>query len=172
MRTLKYTILGLLYAKPQSGADISRSFEGILGQFWSAKHSQIYPELKKLTKEKLIVPSAEDEKLYELTPAGEEALLNWLCLDEAAEHTTKDVFCIRMLFSDHLDHKRVTHLIHSQLMQHRANLHFLRQSLKEYDASNIAKEDLGSYLLIKRAIGKEKSYISWLTQCLPYFKEP
>ncbi len=46
MRILKYAILGLLRKGELSGYDISSYFKEELGQFWSAKHSQIYPELK------------------------------------------------------------------------------------------------------------------------------
>ena len=55
MRTLKYAILGLLNRKPMTGYDISKEFNFQLAEFWSAKHSQIYPELKKLVSEELII---------------------------------------------------------------------------------------------------------------------
>ena len=45
MRTLKYAILGLLMRSPVTGYDIAKEFGDGLGCFWSAKHSQIYPEL-------------------------------------------------------------------------------------------------------------------------------
>ena len=54
MRTLKYAILGLLMQSSVTGYDISKAFGDGLGSFWSAKHSQIYPELKRLTEEGLI----------------------------------------------------------------------------------------------------------------------
>lgn len=54
MRTLKYAILGLLMRSPVTGYDIAKEFGDGLGCFWSAKHSQIYPELKRLTDDGLI----------------------------------------------------------------------------------------------------------------------
>lgn len=59
MGTLKYAILGLLNRKPMTGYDLSKEFNFQLNEFWSAKHSQIYPELKKLTNEDLIVHEVE-----------------------------------------------------------------------------------------------------------------
>lgn len=53
-RTLKYAILGLVHKEEMSGYDITSQFKQEIGQFWSAKHSQIYPELKRLTEEGLI----------------------------------------------------------------------------------------------------------------------
>ena len=49
MRVLKYAILGLLNQKSMSGYELSSEFESALNEFWNAKHSQIYPELRKLT---------------------------------------------------------------------------------------------------------------------------
>ena len=54
MRVLKYAILGLLNQKSMSGYELSSEFESALNEFWNAKHSQIYPELKKLTEEGMI----------------------------------------------------------------------------------------------------------------------
>ena len=51
MGNLKYAILGLLKQKEMTGYDLMKQFESTLCEFWSAKHSQIYPELKKLTDE-------------------------------------------------------------------------------------------------------------------------
>lgn len=54
MRILKYALLGLIEKEEISGYDISNQFKREIGEFWSAKHSQIYPELKRLTAEGLI----------------------------------------------------------------------------------------------------------------------
>ena len=51
MGTLKYAILGLLNRNEMTGYELSKEFETTLFEFWNAKHSQIYPELKKLTEE-------------------------------------------------------------------------------------------------------------------------
>ncbi|SON64502.1 transcriptional regulator of PadC (fragment) [Latilactobacillus sakei] len=43
---LQYLLLGLLNQAPKTGYDLKRVFENEIGEFWQAKHSQIYPELK------------------------------------------------------------------------------------------------------------------------------
>ena len=48
MGTLRYAILGLLNRKAMTGYDLSKEFQTSLAEFWHAKHSQIYPELKTL----------------------------------------------------------------------------------------------------------------------------
>lgn len=54
MRLLKYAILRLINREPITGYDISREFDRGLVNFWYATHSQIYPELRKLTEEGLV----------------------------------------------------------------------------------------------------------------------
>ena len=54
MGTLKYAILGLLNRKNMTGYDLSKEFETTLFEFWNAKHSQIYPELKSLSEKGLV----------------------------------------------------------------------------------------------------------------------
>jgi hypothetical protein len=46
--SLRLAILGSLSSAPASGYDLARQFGLGLGWFWSASHSQIYPELKRL----------------------------------------------------------------------------------------------------------------------------
>ena len=46
MRTLKYAILGMLMQKSMTGYELMQQFESALCEFWTANHSQIYPELK------------------------------------------------------------------------------------------------------------------------------
>ena len=58
VRALKYAILGLLSQQSRSGYDLSQALSGALQEFWSANHSQIYPELKRLTEEGLAVTDA------------------------------------------------------------------------------------------------------------------
>ena len=72
-RVLKHAILGLLRKQDMSGYDITSEFTKEISQFWSAKHSQIYTELKKLLDEKLIEQYIEisgvklEKKMYTLT---------------------------------------------------------------------------------------------------------
>ena len=57
METLKYAILGLLMKKDMTGYELTKEFNSALFEFWNASHSQIYPKLKALTKEGLIISS-------------------------------------------------------------------------------------------------------------------
>ncbi|MDT2264337.1 PadR family transcriptional regulator [Paenibacillus larvae] len=61
-----------------SGYDITSEFKKAIGQFWSAKHSQIYVELKNLLNDDLITQYIEmsgaklEKKMYKLTEKGKD----------------------------------------------------------------------------------------------------
>jgi DNA-binding PadR family transcriptional regulator len=80
-----YVVLGILSIEPnKSGYDIRKAIEGSVGHFWGESYGQIYPTLKRLVAEGLIVantvPSTSRKKRqeYALTDAGQECLRAWL----------------------------------------------------------------------------------------------
>jgi DNA-binding PadR family transcriptional regulator len=82
-----YLILGMLSIEPhKSGYDICKAVESSVGYFWHESYGQIYPTLKKLAAEGLIVPSNPDSaakprrQAYSLTEAGRSSLHEWLAL--------------------------------------------------------------------------------------------
>lgn len=103
MRVLKYAILGLLRKGELSGYDITSYFKEELGQFWSAKHSQIYPELKKLTDEGFITfrttiqGTKLEKKMYTLTDSGKQELHDWLIRHQPIPETVKDEFMLKLI---------------------------------------------------------------------------
>ena len=75
--------------------------------FWAASYGQIYPELARL--EKLgLVKGEEDRtngrrrKAYDLTPAGERALHEWLTSDEPLHIELRHEGALKFFFSDAL----------------------------------------------------------------------
>ena len=84
MSTLRYAILGLLAREPMSGYDVAQRLKLPIGYFWQASHSQIYPELDKLQRDKLVTHrvvqqrSRPDKKIFSITPAGRSALAAWV----------------------------------------------------------------------------------------------
>ena len=173
MRTLKFAILGLLNRRPMTGYDIGKEFNFQLAEFWSAKHSQIYSELKKLVDEQLIVFDIEisgdvlEKKVYKITEKGKKDFLKWLKKDEPMEQTPKNIFRLRMYFSNNLDSNTRIHLLNQQLEQHQDRLTFLHSQLKPYDSIPPVDSDaFGDYLVLNGAIIREESSIKWLKFCL------
>jgi DNA-binding PadR family transcriptional regulator len=83
----EYVILGMLSIAPSgSGYELHKAIEENFGSFWGESYGQIYPALKRLAAEGLIVPSgsaSETKKrrqAYSLTDAGRASLREWLAL--------------------------------------------------------------------------------------------
>ena len=175
MRTLKYAILGLLNRKPMTGYDISKEFNFQLAEFWSAKHSQIYPELKKLVSEELIIFKIEisgdvlEKKVYYITEKGKQEFLKWLSKDQPMEPTPKNIFRLRMYFSNNLDIETRVTLLENQLVQHQKRLSFLLSHKAAYDdIPDVNSNYFGDYLVLDGAIIRENATIQWLNNCINY----
>lgn len=175
MRTLKYAILGLINRHDMTGYDITKEFNAELANFWNAKHSQIYPELKKLVEEGLIsfdvvvTGDVLEKKLYSITEKGKSELQRWLIKDEPLEPTPKDKFRLKMYFCDELPIDKMTSLIKSQLEKRSLKHKFLVERLQEYQEIPAAGTDrFGDYIVIEGAVMRENTYIEWLTKILGY----
>lgn len=173
MRTLKYAILGLLNNHPCSGYDLAKEFQLALNEFWSANHSQIYPELKRLTEEGLVTYQIEisgevlEKKVYTITPEGKADFLFWLEKDVKLGSTPKDVFRLKLFFSSSLPVKTRIRLLESQKSQHQARLSFLQKEMSRFPKLPPAdRPDFGDYLVLKGAVMREQSLLDWLEYCL------
>lgn len=105
--SLRYALLGLLDAQPSSGYDLSRRFAAGIGTYaWDAKHSQIYPELKKLLAEELISVGEygpRGRKTYTITALGRSALRDWLLSPPAALSGVRNEFVLRLFLLPSLE---------------------------------------------------------------------
>lgn len=174
MRNLKYVILGLLTQKPMTGYEIKQRFEGALSEFWYANHSQIYPELKRLTEEDMIqykiqiVGNSLEKKVYTITEAGKKEFNIWLKKKEGLEATPKDIFRLRLFFSNELPKEMQMELIQDQLELHRERLQHLEKNKTYFD--ELCKEEMSAelcdYMVLEGAIMREEAYCNWLKKCL------
>lgn len=85
--TLGYAILGLLARQPRTGYELARRMDLPVGWFWTASHSQIYPELARLhddglvSHEDIVGPGPRQTKRYSATREGMRALRAWVASD-------------------------------------------------------------------------------------------
>ena len=99
-----YVILGILAIHPlQSGYEIRKTVQQSLGFFWGESYGQIYPTLKRLAAEGLIVPAvsaARNRKTrqeYSITPAGQLCLKQWLAVPWR-DSPPRDEFLLKLFF--------------------------------------------------------------------------
>ena len=81
--SLDHILLGLL-RQPASGYDLKKVFDERIEYFWAAELSQIYPTLKRIEKRgwvrgrQAVSSRGPGRRVYETTPAGRQALRDWL----------------------------------------------------------------------------------------------
>ena len=178
MRVLKYAMLGLLNRHTMTGYDIAKEFNYELAEFWHAKHSQIYTELKKLHEEGLVTYDIEisgdilEKKQYTITAAGRVDLLQWLHRDELIGKTAKDVFRVRMYFSNFLDLASRIKLLESQKMQHIKRINGLKKTFEKYpEVPSPDTDRFGDYIILESAIMREQGLIEWIDKCIGYCED-
>jgi PadR family transcriptional regulator, regulatory protein AphA len=124
-------VLGLLAMRPRSGYDIKRVVDRSTRFFWAASYGQIYPELKRLEKAELIegedMPNGgRERRVYKLTPAGHEALVEWL-FGSTVTIELRDESLLRLFFADSLPHEQALMLLEGRKRGHEEFLATLRE---------------------------------------------
>ncbi|GLV58558.1 hypothetical protein KDH_53890 [Dictyobacter sp. S3.2.2.5] len=153
--TLRYIMLGLLWARPMSGYDIKQTFERAIASYWNAGNSQIYTTLKNLHKaglidaEIIVQTSRPNRKVYRLTRAGEEELSHWL-QEDVPERFTKDEFLAKLFFcGETSDEVALVHLRshRESLLKQLAHMDWAR---REYGSRPVRRPHLLEYQLLVR----------------------
>lgn len=76
------------------------------------------------------------------------------------EPTPKNIFRLRMYFSNNLDANTRLLLLEHQLEQHTDRLEFLHSQITRYDGvPPIDSDDFGDYIVLKSAIIREKDAV-------------
>jgi DNA-binding PadR family transcriptional regulator len=98
-------ILGMIALGRTTGYDIKQLVDKSTRHFWAASYGQIYPELQRLEEQGLVRGRPEPSggrarTVYELTDAGERALVEWLRSDEQLAYELRDEGMLKLFFSD------------------------------------------------------------------------
>ncbi len=100
----RYVVLGMLTAGPVTGYGLRQRIAGSVGHFWQESYGQLYPTLRQLAAEKLVVARASHgapgrgATTYHLTPRGREALASWVALPAATERVRNEVL-LKLFFA-------------------------------------------------------------------------
>lgn len=178
MRALKYAILGLLNQEPMTGYELMKQFESTLCEFWSAKHSQIYPELKRLTDEGCVIYEIEisgtslEKKVYRITEKGREDFLSWMSSETKMEPTPKNIARLKIFFCNSFSTEERAAFLENQLAQHEARLEHLRNNQKKFPSvPSSGSNEFGDYLVLMGAVMREEMNCEWLKKCLTLNQE-
>jgi PadR family transcriptional regulator AphA len=97
-------ILGMIRLGRRTGYDIKQLVDVSTRFFWAASYGQIYPELRRLERRRLVESRQEPAGArarteYRLTPAGERALTDWLESDREPAGELRDEGLLKLFFA-------------------------------------------------------------------------
>lgn len=168
--SLKFLVLAVLSRQPATGYEITKTFDGAVGSFWRASHQQVYRELNALSRvglatfAKVSQTERPDKKVYTITQAGTEELLQWLtspCLDRPV----KDDLLIKVWAGELLGPAALRREIARLREAHEAELRRFRQLEAEQFSSLPNKTfEVLQYIALKRGVTSEECWIAWATE--------
>lgn len=169
---LQFIILGLLDQTPMTGYELTKAFDSDIGEFWSAQHSQIYPQLQKLETAGLLTHTEEvtGEKLarkrYAITASGLTRLNDWLAAATVAASNGKDEFALKLYFIPNAHDPRLKPMLEAQQSAHLEKRAHLEHQLATKFPHGAPQSGLGHYLILQHAVSREHEYCDWLASAL------
>jgi PadR family transcriptional regulator, regulatory protein AphA len=189
---ITYGVLGLLaFWGPLSGYDLKRLFDHVLAPMWSAAHSQIYNELRRMqtlgwvTMERHEQESRPDRKVYQLTQAGQKALAAWQEQPPGVLQL-RDELLLKVLFGSFASPSALVKNLQAGITEHEERLLHYRQQLQHLPvrgmphqpsgrpnpyATEDTEEDAYFSLIGRFAIEFERMYLKWLREALEYVEQ-
>lgn len=174
--SLRFALLGLLARESLTGYDLTKRFDSTVGFFWSAKHSQIYPELAALTKEGLVTfevvtqTSKPNKKVYTITADGRAALAAWVAAD-GEKRSVKDPLLMRVWAVGVTDASAVLPQLRDTLAEMERRLEYLAATEAELmrlgaTTPTAANTEIGPYLALRCGQKQYVAYRDWLLETI------
>jgi PadR family transcriptional regulator, regulatory protein AphA len=157
--SLRHALLGLLAEQPLSGYELTKRFTAP-AHVWSAKHSQIYPELARLQQTGLIrqvQAGPRGKKTYAITDEGRAEVRRWLKTPPG--RTSRDEAFLRVFFlwlagpEDAREYLRGELDYHKELLDH-------YETLNE-EAAPSSPAEQWTWIALQAGIRHERALIEW-----------
>ena len=158
-------ICGMIRLGRRTGYEIKQVVDLSTRFFWAASYGQIYPELRRLEEQGLIVSEdgagadGRQRRPYELTPAGRDALGSWLRSPAELVYEHRDEGKLKLFFSDELEPGERLELVRSMRATHEQRLEQLRPV--EEGARKLGG---GPHRTIRYGLAMHEFCAGWLTE--------
>ncbi|MCQ6562430.1 PadR family transcriptional regulator [Paenibacillus mendelii] len=180
MNALSYALLSMLFRKSCSGYELMK----MMGVFWQAKHSQIYPLLAKLEQKELVTyehvgqTGKPDKKLYSITDLGTAALKEWIDHSPAAVPVQRDEFLIKVYAIGLSDPNTAIQLFEERIAMLMEKAAYLQSQVSEMDElmngmlPGMNDKHFGRYLLYQRRVLTGREEIEWCKWAMSLIAKP
>jgi PadR family transcriptional regulator AphA len=180
--TTSYVILGLLTFREMSGYDLKQLINKSITHFyWSPAKSQIYGELRRLESHGLVtmreVPQTlrPDKRLYQITPEGTEAMLQWLRSSGVEADSYKSALLLKVFFGHMLSHDVTLGLLEERRKQIAHDLAMCEKRSEELQekmqGSEADDETFFPLLTLQRSITLCQADLEWLDDALEQLRQ-
>ena len=172
--SLRYTLLALISKQPNTGYGIGRLLQDPFKHLWGARLQQIYSELSKLEGQGLVEaesiasPNRPAKKIYTLTPAGDEALDQWL-KEPPVPLLSKSDLLVKLYCLDRLPNDVIVRRLEERQAEYEGVAHALRDRLT--DAGRTAPDQLGYLLTLEAGLAEVEGQASWCAKAVASIHE-
>jgi len=174
--TLGFALLGLVAREPATGYALAARLRDPVGYFWTARHSQIYPELARLEADGLVTgevidgPGPRPTRRYEITADGSHALATWLT-SPLKPTPQRSEFLLRIFCFAQIGSPAARALVVAERDQHAKRLAQYEGFRAEYaDEPAVTEPRFGSFAALQAGLSYERhvvAYCDWLLERLP-----
>jgi PadR family transcriptional regulator, regulatory protein AphA len=180
--TTSYVILGLLTFREMSGYDLKQLINKSITHFyWSPAKSQIYGELRRLESHGLVtmreVPQTlrPDKRLYQITPEGTEAMLQWLQSSGVEPDSYKSALLLKLFFGHMLSYDTTIRLLEERRKQTAQELAMCERRAQEFQEKmrgpETDDETFFPLLTLQRSITLCQADLEWLDGALGQLRQ-
>jgi PadR family transcriptional regulator AphA len=180
--TTSYVILGLLTFREMSGYDLKQLINRSITHFyWSPAKSQIYGELRRLESHGLVtmreVPQTlrPDKRLYQITPQGTEAMLQWLRSSGVEPDSYKSALLLKVFFGHMLSYDTTVGLLEERRKQITQELAMCERRAQETQekmrGSEADDETFFPLMTLQRSIALCEADLEWLDGALEQLRQ-
>ena len=172
LSALGYALLALLARAPLTGYDLAQRMRRSTDFFWTARHSQIYPELARMeaaglvTHEVVRQTERPDKKIFTMTEAGYAALRAWL-VQPVQPAPERDEMMLKTFCAWLIEPVEAIALFRAQEAEHLARLAAYEAMLANAErqpdvrARRVRTTAFSSYATLRRGIQYERGYAEW-----------
>ena len=169
--SLKHVILVVLKKGRASGYDINQTFEGPLGIYWNTSHQQVYRALAALSKDGWVCfelhaqGGKPDKKVYQLTPEGEQELLQWLVEYQQASPINESLQ-VKLFAGKFCPTESLLAQVETLHQAHQTKLVSYQADADKVKNMKMNIEARRGYLTLRRGILMEQARLSWCEEAI------
>ena len=137
--TSTYAVLGLLSIAPMSGYEAARAAQRSISYFWPISKTHVYSELARLEAlgwvegDEVRQDALPDKRVFQITPAGERGLDEWLVSEEAPEAVFRIPMLIKMFIGHRIPRDRMLEMLRSYREDAEAERRNLEEIVRSLD---------------------------------------